>query len=295
MPASMFIDVLIVGIMVGAIYALVTIGYSMVYGMLKLMNFAHGDVYIFGTLLCYTLLAKYQLNPLWAILLAVVSGGTLAALVEFFAYRRLRASQHRMISMITALGAAYVIQNNSERTWSSQVLPFPSLIPVSQVDVFGHQVSITHILTLIIAVFFIIAFNIFLKRHKIGKAILCVSQDIPTSSLMGIPINRIITVVYFLGGVLGVVGGILYSTTYNAISLGMGFRGTIVAFTAAVIGGIGSMSGTLIGGMILGITENMVSVYISSSYRDSITFLILIVILLFKPTGIMGSVEQDKL
>jgi branched-chain amino acid transport system permease protein len=295
MPTSMFFDVLVVGIMVGAIYTLVTIGYSMVYGMLKLMNFAHGDVYIFGTLLCYTLLTKYQLNPLLAILLAALSGGTLASLVEFFAYRRLRAAQHRMISMITALGAAYVIQNNSERTWSSQVLPFPSLFPAHQVYVFGHQVSVTHVITLMVAVCFIIAFNIFLKRHKIGKAILCVSQDIPTSSLMGIPINKIITVVYFLGGVLGVIGGILYSTSYNAISLGMGFRGTIIAFTAAVIGGIGSMSGTLIGGMILGITENLVSVYISSSYRDSITFLILIVILLFKPTGIMGSVEKDKL
>jgi branched-chain amino acid transport system permease protein len=295
MPTSMFFDVLIVGIMVGAIYTLVTIGYSMVYGMLKLMNFAHGDVYIFGTLLCYTLLTKYQLNPLLAILLAALSGGTLASLVEFFAYRRLRAAQHRMISMITALGAAYVIQNNSERTWSSQVLPFPSLFPAHQVYVFGHEVSVAPLIILTVAVLFIIVFNLFLKRHKIGKAILCVSQDMPTSSLMGIPINKIITVVYFLGGVLGVIGGILYSTSYNAISLGMGFRGTIVAFTAAVIGGIGSMSGTLIGGMILGITENLVSVYISSSYRDSITFLILIIILLFKPTGIMGSVEKDKL
>jgi len=291
----MFIDVLIVGVMVGAIYTLVTIGYSMVYGMLKLMNFAHGDVYIFGTLLCYTLLAKYQLNPFLAILIAVLSGGALASLVEFLAYRRLRAAQHRMISMITALGAAYVIQNNSERTWSSQVLPFPSLFPTHQIEFLGHEISVTHVVTLLVAVFFIVAFNIFLKRHKIGKAILCVSQDIPTASLMGIPINKIISVVYFMGGVLGVIGGILYSTSYNAISLGMGFRGTIVAFTAAVIGGIGSMSGTLIGGMILGITENLVSVYISSSYRDSITFMILIIILLFKPTGIMGSVEKDKL
>jgi len=295
MATSMFIDVLIVGVMVGAIYTLVTIGYSMVYGMLKLMNFAHGDVYIFGTLLCYTLLAKYQLNPFLAILIAVLSGGALASLVEFLAYRRLRAAQHRMISMITALGAAYVIQNNSERTWSSQVLPFPSLFPTHQIEFLGHEISVTHVVTLLVAVFFIIAFNIFLKRHKIGKAILCVSQDIPTASLMGIPINKIISVVYFMGGVLGVIGGILYSTSYNAISLGMGFRGTIVAFTAAVIGGIGSMSGTLIGGMILGITENLVSVYISSSYRDSITFMILIIILLFKPTGIMGSVEKDKL
>jgi branched-chain amino acid transport system permease protein len=291
----MFIDVLIVGIMVGAIYTLVTIGYSMVYGMLKLMNFAHGDVYIFGTLLCYTLLAKYQLNPLVAVLIAALIGGALASLVEFLAYRRLRAAQHRMISMITALGAAYVIQNNSERAWSSQVLPFPSLIPAYQIEFFGHEISATHIFTLVIAVFFIIAFNLFLKHHKIGKAILCVSQDIPTASLMGIPINKIITIVYFMGGALGVIGGILYSTSYNAISIGMGFRGTIVAFTAAVIGGIGSMSGTLIGGMILGITENLVGVYVSSSYRDSITFLILIIILLFKPTGIMGSVEKDKL
>ena len=291
----MFIDVLIVGIMVGAIYTLVTIGYSMVYGMLKLMNFAHGDVYIFGTLLCYTLLAQAHLPPLLGILIAALAGGILASMVEFFAYRRLRAAQHRMISMITALGAAYVIQNASELRWGSQVLPFPSLFPSQLVTVLGHQISMTPIITLAIAVFFIVAFNLFLNHHKMGKAILCVSQDIPTSSLMGIPINRIISMVYFLGGMMGVVGGILYSASYNAISLGMGFRGTIVAFTAAVIGGIGSMSGTLIGGMILGISENLISVYVSSSYRDAIMFLILIVILLIKPTGIMGNVEQDKL
>ena len=291
----MFIDVLIVGIMMGAIYTLVTIGYSMVYGMLKLMNFAHGDVYIFGTLLCYTLLAQAHLPPLLGILIAALAGGLLASLVEFFAYRKLRAAQHRMISMITALGAAYVIQNASELRWGSQVLPFPSLFPSQLVTVLGHQISVTPIITLAIAVFFIVAFNLFLNHHKMGKAILCVSQDIPTSSLMGIPINRIISMVYFLGGMMGVVGGILYSASYNAISLGMGFRGTIVAFTAAVIGGIGSMSGTLIGGMILGISENIISVYVSSSYRDSIMFLVLIVILLIKPTGIMGKVEQDKL
>jgi len=215
--------------------------------------------------------------------------------VEFFAYRRLRAVQHRMISMITALGAAYVIQNSSELKWGSQVLPFPSLFPSQIITVLGYQISVTPILTLAIAIFFIVAFNLFLNHHKMGKAILCVSQDITTSSLMGIPINRIISMVYFLGGMMGVLGGILYSASYNAISLGMGFRGTIVAFTAAVIGGIGSMSGTLIGGMILGISENIISVYVSSSYRDSIMFLILIVILLIKPTGIMGKVEQEKL
>ena len=290
----MLFDVLIVGIMVGAIYALVTIGYSMVYGMLRLMNFAHGDVYIFGTLLCYALLTRNHVSPWLAVIVSAAAAGLLASLVEFIAYRPLRGEQHRMISMITALGAAYVIQNISELNWGNQVQPFPSLFPSTTFSILGMGISLTHLITLGVALFFIIAFNLFLKYHKMGKAILCVSEDIPTASLMGIPINRTISIVYFLGGVLGVIGGILYSTSYNAISLGMGFRGTIVAFTAAVIGGIGSMSGALIGAMILGISENLISVYISSSYRDAITFLLLILILLVKPTGIMGSVEQKK-
>ncbi|MEW5722585.1 MAG: branched-chain amino acid ABC transporter permease, partial [Thermodesulfobacteriota bacterium] len=193
---------------------------------LKLMNFAHGDVYIFGTLLAYTLLSGWHLNPLTAILLAATAGGLLAALVEVVAYRRLRAAQHRMISMITALGAAYVIQNISELEWGNQVLPFPSLFPSEQVMILGHAVSMTHIVTLVIAVAVIAVFNVFLKYHRVGKAILCVSEDIATSSLMGIPINRTLSTIYFLGGVFGVIGGVLYSASYNAVSLGMGFRGT---------------------------------------------------------------------
>lgn len=290
----MFWYVLTVGVTVGAIYTLVTIGYSMVYGMLKLMNFAHGDVYIFGTLLGYTLLSYYHLSPIWAILLSILAGGALASLVELVAYRRLRSAQHRMISMITALGAAFVIQNISELGWGDQVLPFPSLFPARQFHILGTFISLANLVTLLIAIGVIVAFNLFLKYHKTGKAILCVSEDIATASLMGIPINRTISIVYFLGGVLGVIGGVLYSSTYNAISLSMGFRGTIVAFTAAVIGGIGSLEGAMIGGMIIGISENFVSVYVSSAFRDPIIFLFLILILLVKPTGIMGKVEQKK-
>ncbi len=290
----MLFNILIAGILLGSIYALVTIGYSMVYGILKLMNFAHGDVYIFGTLFCFTLLSKYHLNAVIAVVISAIMGGVLASAVEFFAYRRLRAAQHRMISMITALGAAYIIQNCSELEWGSQVLPFPSLIPAQFIEVFGHQISTTQIITLMVAVGFIVLFNLFLKYHKMGKAILCVSEDINTSRLMGIPINLIISIVYFLGGVLGVIGGILYSASFNAISLGMGFRGTIIAFTAAVIGGIGSMNGALIGGMILGISENIIAVYVSSTYRDTLTFLILIIVLLIKPSGIMGKGDYEK-
>ncbi|OGR13905.1 MAG: hypothetical protein A2097_09080 [Desulfobacula sp. GWF2_41_7] len=290
----MFFDVLLIGIMVGAIYTLVTIGYSMVYSILKLMNFAHGDVYIFGTFICYTLLEKYQLNPVLAILISAVLGGILASFVEIVAYRRLRAGQHRMISMITALGAAYVIQNSNELKWGNQVMAFPSILSAKTFQVFSLTIPMTQIIILAIAVGLIILFTLFLKYHPYGKAILCVSEDIPTASLMGIPINKTITMVYFIGGMLGVAGGILYSTSYNAVSLAMGFRGTIIAFTAAVIGGIGSLGGALVGGMLLGICENFIGVYVSSSYRDPITFLLLIVILLVKPTGIMGAAEQTK-
>ncbi|MBF0573524.1 MAG: branched-chain amino acid ABC transporter permease [Desulfamplus sp.] len=290
----MFFDVLLIGIMVGAIYTLVTIGYSMVYSILKLMNFAHGDVYIFGTFICYTLLEKYNIHPLLAILVAATLGGILASIVEIVAYRRLRSEQHRMISMITALGAAYVIQNSNELQWGNQVLSFPPILNAQTLHIFGLAVPVTQILILIIAVGLIVLFTLFLKYHPYGKAILCVSEDIPTASLMGIPINKTITMVYFIGGMLGVVGGILYSTSYSAVSLAMGFRGTIIAFTAAVIGGIGSLGGALVGGMFLGICENFIGVYVSSSYRDPITFLLLIIILLVKPTGIMGAVEQSK-
>jgi len=280
--------------MVGAIYTLVTIGYSMVFGVMKLMNFAHGDVYIFGTFISYTFLTTYNLNPIIAILLAALGGGLLAALVEFVAYRSLRSDQHRMISMITALGAAYVIQNINELNWGNQVLSFPMIFNVGALHFLGLTIPVTQIITLAIAVGFIVVFTLFLKFHPYGKAILCVSEDIPTASLMGIPINRTISIVYFLGGMMGVLGGVLYSSSYNAVSLAMGFRGTIIAFTAAVIGGIGSLSGALIGGMILGICENFVGVYVSSVYRDPITFMLLIIILLVKPTGIMGAVENSK-
>jgi branched-chain amino acid transport system permease protein len=266
----------------------------MVFGILKLMNFAHGDTYIFGTLFCLTLLAKYNFHPVLAILLAAVAGGGLAFLVELLVYRRLRSAQHRLISMITALGAAYVIQNISELGWGNQVMSFPSIVQSRFVILAGMQVSVTHLITLVVAILCIAALIIFMRYHRYGKAIDCVSQDMDAASLMGIPINRVISSVYFLGGLLGVIGGVLYSSAYGALSLGMGFRGTLIAFTAAVIGGIGSLGGALLGGMILGLSENLIGVYISSSYRDPIMYSLLILMLLVKPTGILGRSDQAK-
>jgi branched-chain amino acid transport system permease protein len=290
----MLSEVILVGVMVGAVYALITVGYSMVFGILKLMNFAHGDTYIFGTLISLTLLIKYNFHPVIAILVAAVAGGALAFLVEALIYRRLRAAQHRLISMITALGAAYVIQNISELGWGNQVMSFPSLVKSKFVTLFGLQISVTHLITLLVAVLCIVGLILFMKYHRYGKAIDCVSQDMDAASLMGIPINRVVSSVYFMGGLLGVIGGILYSSAYGALSLGMGFRGTLVAFTAAVIGGIGSLGGALLGGLILGLSENLIGVYISSSYRDPLMYSLLILMLLVKPTGILGGTDQAK-
>ena len=287
-------EVILVGIMMGAVYALVTVGYSMVFGILKLMNFAHGDTYIFGTMICLTLLTKYNFHPLLAIAVAAVAGGVLAFFVELLVYRRLRAAQHRLISMITALGAAYVIQNNSELRWGNQVMSFPSIVRSKFVTVMGLQLSVTHLITLLVAILCIAGMITFMRYHRYGKAIDCVSQDMDAASLMGIPINRVVSSVYFLGGMLGVIGGVLYSSAYGAVSLGMGFRGTLVAFTAAVIGGIGSLGGALLGGLILGLSENLIGVYISSTYRDPLMYSLLIVMLLVKPTGILGNSAQAK-
>jgi branched-chain amino acid transport system permease protein len=173
-------------------------------------------------------------------------------------------------------------------------MSFPSIVQSRFVILAGMQVSVTHLITLVVAILCIAALIIFMRYHRYGKAIDCVSQDMDAASLMGIPINRVISSVYFLGGLLGVIGGVLYSSAYGALSLGMGFRGTLIAFTAAVIGGIGSLGGALLGGMILGLSENLIGVYISSSYRDPIMYSLLILMLLVKPTGILGRSDQAK-
>jgi branched-chain amino acid transport system permease protein len=290
----MFIEALIIGLSLGAIYALIAIGYSMVYGILKLMNFAHGDVYTFGSFICWMLLTKYDLNPILSIIIAMIVGGVLASIVEILAYRPLRSPEYRNISMISALGVAYIVQNTSENFWGSQVHLFPSIISIPFVSIFGIKIPTTQFVTLGVTIIVISIFNLFLKYHKVGKAILCVSQDIPTSSLMGIPINKTISIVYLLGGILGVIGGILYASSYNALSLSMGFSGTIVAFNASVFGGIGSMNGALLGGLILGMIHSLVGIYISTTYVDAITFSVLILVLLVKPKGILGYYVEEK-
>lgn len=283
------------GLALGGVYALITVGYSMVYSILRLMNFAHGDVYMLSSMLVGVLLTDVGMPVLPSVLLGIVTGATTAILVERVAYRPLRF-QDRTISMITAAGAALVLRNVAEYLWQPRTHVFPSLLGTGVADLMGLHIRHAHIGVLIVTLVVIGLFNLFLHHSKTGKAILFVAQDVSTSALMGIPVDRVITLVYALGGALGAIGGVLFGSIYNSVYPWMGFTATMKAFTAAVIGGIGNLTGAMVGGFILGVIEALASGYISSAYRDAISFFLLIIVLLFRPSGLLGSqaAEQER-
>jgi len=281
------------GLALGSVYALLAIGFSMIYGILRMMNFAHGDLYAFSSILIAAMIA--DVYPIWiALPTGVVVGALIGVLIERVCYRPLRFVD-RSVAIVSSLGAAFVLRNASEFFFGVRASPFPLLLGQRQLDVAGVNFPIAGFFVLLVALGSIALFTLFLRRSKLGTGILYVAQDIPTASLMGIPINRTIVLVYVLGGALGVVGGILYGSIYGVVFPAMGFPGTIKAFVAAIIGGIGNLTGALIAGLFLGVIETLVVVYgadlfgLPPGYRDAVAFVILIVFLLFKPTGLMGT------
>ncbi len=281
------------GLALGSVYALLAIGFSMIYGILRMMNFAHGDLYAFSSILIAAMISdKY---PIWiALPTGVVVGAIIGVLVERVCYRPLRFVD-RSVAIVSSLGAAFILRNGSEFFFGVRPSPFPLLLGQQQLSVAGVNFPVAGFFVLLVALGSVALFTIFLRRSKLGTGILYVAQDIPTASLMGIPINRTIVLVYVFGGALGVIGGILYGSIYGVVFPAMGFPGTIKAFVAAIIGGIGNLTGALIAGLFLGVIETLVVVYgadllgLPPGYRDAVAFVILIVFLLFKPTGLMGT------
>ena len=288
-----FLQQLTNGLALGSVYALLAIGFSMIYGILRMMNFAHGDLYAFSSILIAAMIA--DVYPIWiALPTGVVVGALIGVLIERVCYRPLRFVD-RSVAIVSSLGAAFVLRNASEFFFGVRASPFPLLLGQRQLDLAGVNFPLAGFFALLVALGSIALFTLFLRRSKLGTGILYVAQDIPTASLMGIPINRTIVLVYVLGGALGVVGGILYGSIYGVVFPAMGFPGTIKAFVAAIIGGIGNLPGALIAGLFLGVIETLVVVYgadlfgLPPGYRDAVAFVILIVFLLFKPTGLMGT------
>ncbi len=291
MDADYIFKQLLNGLAAGSIYALVAVGYNMVYGILELINFAHGDIYMFGTFIALTLLASIVPVPV-AILLACLAGGLIGILVERVAYRPVRNAQ-RVVPMISAVGAALVLRNAAQLIWGTETMPFPQLFPTQMIQVGNVQVNTLQIIILVLALSLTGVFAVIVRKTKLGKATRSVAQDIPAAKLMGIEVNRIIRFVYFAGGFFGVAGGILFAM-YYAVWIGMGFLGTMKAWIACIIGGIGSLKGAFVGGLLLGITEAFISGFISSAYRDAICYGLVMIVLVVRPMGIFGRQIAEK-
>lgn len=288
---------LINGLSLGSIYALIALGYTMVYGIVKLINFAHGDVMMMGAYAGYFVLMCLGATVpglAGAFIAAMVLCGLLAILIERFAYRPLRSAP-RLNSLITAIAVELILQN------LMRILPFvgpnPRPFPTMPVHNFTFNVvsvSSTTLIVIITSAVLMILLNFIVNHTKTGKAMQAVSYDLQASALMGINVNRIIAVTFLIGSILAGAGGVLYATAYPLIDPMMGYIPGLKAFVAAVLGGIGSIPGAMAGGIILGIAETLTKGYLSSQYADAISYGILIVILLIKPTGLFGKKTSVK-
>lgn len=289
----MLLQYLINGLSIGAVYALIAIGYNMVYGILNLLNFAHGDVYAVGCFVAFALIAAKQ-NIVIAILAGVIAGYLLNVLVERFAYRSIRFSG-RIAPTISAVGIAYIMRNFIMQVWGPETFPFNIGLPTSQITLGNTVIGTLQIYILVISLLLVYSIRLLMKRTMMGQAVMALSQSIPTAALMGIPVNRTISLVYGIGGALGVIGGILFCSYYESIFVGIGFMlGTLKAWMASVIGGIGSLRGAFVGAMVLGLSESLFAGYVSTEYRDALVWGVFIAFILIKPQGIFPKQVQEK-
>lgn len=289
----MFFQFLINGLSIGCVYSLIALGYNFVYGILELLNFAHGDVYAVGCFVAFMLIVM-KVNVFLAILSGMAAGYLINIVVERFAYRPVRFSG-RVTPTISAVGIAYIMRNVILMKWGPETYPF-SIGLKSTFYHFGNLVlGSLQIYILIIAIVIMLFVSFLMKKTKAGQSILAISQSIPTASLMGIPVNRTISMVYGIGGAIGVLGGVLFCTYYSSIFLGIGFMlGTMKAWMSSIVGGIGSIKGAVIGAIILGLTESFVAGYISTTYRDAFVWGFFILFLMIRPRGLYPAQISEK-
>lgn len=287
-----FLKQVVNGLSLGGMYAVIAIGYSMVYSILYLINFAHGDLYIFGTFIAFSL---YKLGlPVFSfMIIAGMAGGLIAMVIERTVYRPVREA-NRIVPMVSALGAALILRTIAQAIWGTQTLVFPKIIESRDIYLGSLQINSENIFSIVVAGVCVLVFTILINMTKIGKATLCVIQNINVSSLMGIPVNKIIPIVYWLGGFFGVIGGVMISSYYSSINIQMGLWGTCKAWAAAQLGGVGSFYGAFLGGILLGLIEVLAAAYLGSGFKDAVGYFAIVLILLFKPDGLFGKKKVVK-
>ncbi|MFA7411101.1 MAG: branched-chain amino acid ABC transporter permease [Tissierellaceae bacterium] len=282
------------GIALGSIYALTAIGFTMVYGIIRLINFAHGDLYMIGAFLTYTGLTLFNMPILLSFLFGMFGAAIFGILIAKFAYSPVFKAP-RINLFLSAIGIAIFLENFAMLLWGPETQSFPSVINNRIYSFIGIRISSLQLIILGATVVLVGILTYVVQYTKLGRAMRCVSQDMDVSKLMGINTNRIVYLTFALGSGLGAAAGTLVGMYYKAVYPMMGFVPGLKAFIAAVIGGIGSIPGAMLGGLIMGISQSLGAAYISSGYRDAIAFVILIIILLLKPEGLLGRGIKEKI
>ena len=288
-----FIEQLINGLRTGSIYALIAIGYTMVYGIAKMINFAHGDIIMVGAYALYFSISVLGLPVPVALLLTVIVCSFLGVLIEKIAYKPLRKAQPLAV-LITAIGMSFFLQSSSLLIFGSTPIPFQSVIPNENIKVGPVVISSITLVTLVVTAVAMILLTLFINKTKLGSAMRAVSEDKGAAELMGINVNSTISMAFAIGSALAAVAGILYISQYQSMKPTLGALPGIKAFVAAVLGGIGSIPGAMLGGILLGLIESVSKAYISTELADAIVFGVLIVVLLFRPSGLLGKKKIVK-
>ena len=285
---------LINGISLGSVYAIIALGYTMVYGIAKMLNFAHGDVIMVGAYVCFFATGQFGLPPLVGVLLAMVVCTILGMVIERLAYKPLRQAPSLAV-LITAIGVSYFLQNSALLLWKSDPKVFTSVVGTGSIKLFDGQLTITHvaIVTVLACVVIMLALTWFTGRTKMGKAMRACSEDKAAAQLMGIDVDRTISMTFAIGSALAAIAGVLLCSTYPSLMPTTGSLPGIKAFTAAVFGGIGSIPGAMLGGILLGIIEIFAKAF-NTNISDAVVFAVLIVVLLVKPAGLLGKAVREK-
>lgn len=291
-----FISYLVNGISLGSVYAIIALGYTMVYGIAKMLNFAHGDVIMIGAYVVLTLMTQAGVNPLLAVLISMVACTLLGITIEKVAYKPLRNAASPLAVLITAIGVSYLLQNVALLIFGADTKSFINIITLPALSLAGGQLTITGttIVTIIACVAIMCGLTLFVNKTKPGRAMQAVSEDRGAAQLMGVNVNATISLTFAIGSGLAAIAGVLLCSAYPTLTPYTGAMPGIKAFVAAVFGGIGSIPGAMVGGILLGIIEILGKAYISSQVADAIVFAVLIVVLLVKPTGLFGKNIQEK-